>query len=87
MKVPLYYYAWFGPGDCSEYLDWEIELTPEEEVAYRQAVKDGVLFEIEDVEELEGALARAAKEIKAAEGEIEGVLCVKFADPEIEDED
>lgn len=85
MKVPLYYYAWFGPGDCSEYLDWEIELTPEEEAAYRQAIKDEVEFE--DVVELEGALARATREIEEEEGEIEGELCVKFADPEIEDED
>ena len=33
MTITLTYYVTFGPGDSSEWLDWEVELTPEEETA------------------------------------------------------
>ena len=55
----------FGKGDSSDWLDWEIELTPEEEKAYKDAIENEIPFD--EVEELQDALKRAYEEIEAEE--------------------
>lgn len=63
--VELNYYVDFGTGDGSDWLDWEVDLTDEEEQAYDKAIADGI--PLEDVAELQGALDRAYKEIEEEE--------------------
>ncbi len=63
--VEVRYGVIFGKGDSSDWIDWEIELTDEEELAYEQAVEDGT--PLDDVPELQGALQRAYSEIEDAE--------------------
>ena len=65
MTVDLRYGVIFGKGDSSDWFDWEIELTPEEEIAYNNAVENELL--LDDVEELQGALQRAYEEIEEEE--------------------
>lgn len=65
MTVELRYGVIFGKGDSSDWIDWEIELTPEEEIAYKNAIENKIL--LEDVEELKPALRRAYDEIEAEE--------------------
>lgn len=73
MNITLTYYVTFGPGDSSEWLDWEVELTPEEESAYRLARKQGQ--EPDEVPELADVLSRAYDEILEAEEENFDSLC------------
>lgn len=65
MVVNLQYAVIFGKGDGSDWIDWEIELTAEEEIAYNNAIENGI--PLEDVVELEGALSRAREEIESCE--------------------
>lgn len=59
MTLELEYYVRFGAGDCSDTLDWEVELTKEEEVAMKKALANGE--DLEDV--LSEAVSRAYDEI------------------------
>ena len=67
MTITFEYYIVFGKCDCSEPMDYEIELTPEEEAAYLQAQKDGTPFD--EVPELGDAWDRAYDEIQEMERE------------------
>ena len=65
MKAELRYGVCFGKGDGSDYFGWDVELTPEEEVAYKNAVENKI--PLESVEELKDALDRAYAEIEEEE--------------------
>ena len=65
MTVELTYWVSFGSGDSSDNLEWEVELTPEEEIAYNNALKNEI--PLNEVVELQGALHRAYKEIQKVE--------------------
>ena len=79
MKAEVEYYVSYGGGDFSESMYWEIELTPEEEVLYTNALEEEIA--LEDVEELEAALERAKVEIRKNEGEFDGILKVRWVEP------
>lgn len=59
------YYVCFGKGDSSDSIDCDIELTDEEAAFYDKAVAEGEC--LEDVPELQAALARAYAEIEEME--------------------
>lgn len=63
--VELQYYATFGPGDSSDYMDWEVDLTDEEEALYNKAAAKGIPFE--EIPELVAILDRAREEIEKVE--------------------
>ena len=64
-KVALHYGVVWGKGDSSDWIDWSIELTDEEEKIYDHAIENEI--PLEDIPELEGALRRAYDEIEAHE--------------------
>ena len=67
MKIDLSYYVSFGPGDCSDSLDADVELTREESIEYIQT-----LIREEDLDwwfEESDAYNRAYKEIGEDESE------------------
>ena len=66
--VELQYYVIFGKGDSSDCIPWEVDLTDEEEEIYDRAVEEGE--SLNDIPELEEALARAYKEIEEEEIEM-----------------
>lgn len=68
MTVTVDYYVRFGSGDCSDTLDWEIELTPEEEEIWQRCMEDEE-GDLDPNDELPGVLSRAYDEILAAEKE------------------
>ena len=53
--MELSYAVEFGKGDSSDWLDWEIDLTPEEEKIYLKAIEERV--PLNEVEGLEDAIA------------------------------
>lgn len=57
MRVNLIYYVDFAKGEGSEWLEWDIELTKEEEVVYVSSSSPN------KEESLTGALERAKAEI------------------------
>ena len=63
MTVELRYGVTFGKCDSSDWIDWEIDLTEEEEAAYNNAIK--MRIPLSDVEELQTALDRAYDDIEA----------------------
>ena len=63
--VEMRYGVTFGKCDSSDWIDYEIELTDEEEKAYDYAVENEI--PLEDVLELKSALARAYEEIEELE--------------------
>ena len=65
MTIEIRYGVVFGKGDGSDWFDWEVELTPEEEIAYKNAIKNEI--PLEDVEELQDVLSRAYDEIEETE--------------------
>lgn len=65
MMVELYYTVLFGKGDGSEEIEWWVELSPEEEQAYNQAIENGE--DLDEVPELQGVLQRAAENIEVEE--------------------
>ncbi len=90
MTIELSYYVCFGPGDCSDTFDWEVELTPEEEEAFRAALAAG-----DDPEAaIPDAIDRAYHEIYAQEKqnfedmgmEMDGELIVYLEEPEYDEE-
>ena len=65
MLVELRYWVSFGKGDSSDDMSREIELTPEEEIAYNNAIKNEI--PLDEVKELQDALERAYNEIEQEE--------------------
>lgn len=65
MTVELRYGVTFGKLDSSDWIEWEIELTDEEEIAYKNAIKNHI--PLNEVAELQEALQRAYEEIEAEE--------------------
>lgn len=63
--VEIQYGVTFGKGDSSDWIDYEIDLTDEEEAAYDNAIANEI--PLEDVPELQDALDRAYKEIEEME--------------------
>ena len=63
--VELRYGVTFGKGDSSDWIDYEIDLTDEEEAAYDKAVANEI--PLEEVPELQDALDRAYEEIEKME--------------------
>ena len=63
--VELRYGVTFGKGDSSDWIDWEVELTDEEEAIYDNAIENEI--PLNEIEELEGALQRAYEEIEDEE--------------------
>lgn len=59
--IELQYYACFGKGDCSDTLEFEVELNEEQEKAYKKAVMTGT--ELDEVEELSKLCEKALPEI------------------------
>jgi hypothetical protein len=41
MALILNYDVTFGDGDSGDVCEWEVELTPEQEAAYKAAIEDG----------------------------------------------
>lgn len=64
-KVALRYGVVFGKGDASDWIDYEFELTDEEEAIYDNAIANEI--PLEDVPELQDALDRAYEEIEDME--------------------
>ena len=65
MTVELRYGVSFGKGDSTDWIDWEIELTKDEEIAYNNAIANEI--PLDEVEELKDALRRAYEEIESEE--------------------
>lgn len=63
--VEIYYSVTFGKGDSSDTLDWEVELTDEEEKLYDEALENDTPFD--EVDGLNDALLRARDEIEKYE--------------------
>ncbi len=63
--VDLRYGVVWGKGDSSDWIDWSIELTDEEEKIYNHAIENKI--PLNEIPELEGALNRAYKEIEEEE--------------------
>ena len=61
----IQYGVTFGKGDCSDWIDYEIELTDEEAVAYDKAIAEG--RSLDNDPELQDALQRAYAEIEEME--------------------
>lgn len=65
MKLTVLYSIEFGKCDVSDWMPWEIELTPEEDAAYNDAVSRE--DDLNDVPELQDVLSRAQDEIEEHE--------------------
>ena len=65
MTVEIRYGVTFGKCDSSDWIDWEIELTEEEAIAYQNAIKNKT--PLNTVPELQDALQRAYEEIEDEE--------------------
>lgn len=63
--VELRYGVVFGKGDSSDWIDWSVELTDEEEKIYDHAIENEI--PLNEIPELEDALNRAYKEIEEEE--------------------
>ena len=64
-SVEIRYGVTFGKCDSSDWIDYEVELTDEEEVAYENAIENEI--PLSDVPELEAALAHAYEDIEEME--------------------
>ena len=65
MLVEIRYGVTFGKCDSSDWIDWEIELTDEEAIAYQNAIENKI--PLNTVPELQDALQRAYEEIEDEE--------------------
>ena len=65
MTVEIRYGVTFGKLDSSDWIDWEIELTDEETIAYQNAIENKI--PLNTVPELQDALQRAYEEIEDEE--------------------
>ena len=63
--VALRYGVTFGKGDSSDWIDWDLQLTDEEEKIYDHAIANKL--PLNELPELEGALRRAYEEIEDEE--------------------
>ena len=63
--VALRYGVTFGKGDSSDWIDWELQLTDEEEKIYDHAIVNKL--PLNEIPELEDALRRAYEEIEDEE--------------------
>ena len=63
--VELRYGVSFGKCDSSDWIDWTVDLTDEEEKIYDHAIENEI--PLNEVPELEGALRRAYEEIEDEE--------------------
>lgn len=70
MLVDVQYGVWFGKGDSSDWIDWEIDLSEEEEEAYLEAKR--LRYPFSDFPILDEALEFAKEEI--AESEIDSLM-------------
>lgn len=68
MKVTVQYAIEYGKCDVSDWMPWDIELTPEEEAAYNDAVARE--DDLNDVPELQDVLSRAQDEIEEHEAAV-----------------
>ena len=66
--VALRYGVTFGKGDSSDWIDWDLQLTDEEEKIYDHAIANKL--PLNELPELEGALRRAYEEIEDEEIEM-----------------
>ena len=64
-SVEIRYGVTFGKCDSSDWIDYEVELTDEEEIAYENAIENEI--PLSNVPELEAALARAYEEVEEME--------------------
>ena len=64
-SVEIRYGVTFGKCDSSDWIEYEVDLTDEEEIAYDNAIENEI--PLSDVPELEAALARAYEEIEEME--------------------
>lgn len=65
MIVAIRYGVTFGKCDSSDWIDWEVELTEEEAIAYNDAIKNKL--PLNEVPELQAALQRAYEDIECEE--------------------
>ena len=63
--IALQYGVWFGPGDASDWFEWEMDVTGETEEAYLRVKM--LRLPLEEVPELESILDDARKEIALSE--------------------
>ena len=64
-KVKIQYCVTFGAGDSSDWLDYEVELTDEEEIIYNNAIENKI--PLNGIPKLEDALDRVCSEIEEME--------------------
>ena len=84
MTVDVYYTVTYGKGDGSDTMESEVELTAEEEEAYKKALL--LRIPLDEVPELEDALSRAYAEIEADEMDLSCELGDEYAQ-ECEEDD
>lgn len=77
MKLTVLYSIEFGKCDVSDWMPWEIELTPEEDAAYNDAVSRE--DDLNDVPELQDVLSRAQDEIE----EHEAAVCKELGEENV----
>lgn len=65
MSVEIHYGVVFGKCDASDWIDYEVELTDEEEFSYNRAVR--LRLDLNEVEELQPALQRVYSDIEDEE--------------------
>ena len=80
MNVTVQYAIEFGKCDVSDWMPWNIELTPDEEAAYHDAVSRE--DNLNDVPELEDVLSRAYDEIE----EHEAAVCKELGEDNLLDD-
>lgn len=68
MRITVQYSIEFGKCDVSDWMPWAIELTPEEEISYKDALSRG--DDLNDIPELEDVLSRASDEIEEHEAAV-----------------
>ena len=68
MTIILNYDITFGDGDSGDVCEWEVELTPEQEAAYKAFIEDEDA-DVEDFPELVALLEEVYPIIQAAEAE------------------
>lgn len=65
MFIEVRYAVIFGKGDASDWISWDIELTEEEEMAFKNAIEND--FPLDEVEELRDVIQRAYDDIELEE--------------------
>jgi hypothetical protein len=65
MIIGVRYAVIFGKGDASDWISWDVELTAEEESAFKNALEND--FPLDEVEELRDVIQRAYDDIELEE--------------------